>query len=103
MKHANDPGTIEMFDAPKRRGRPPQGKQALTPAERAKRYRRKVQDRAHLAISNPAELATGVLCDALARLATNDFLDEETRAFACGRISAELSKRFPEPDLRRKK
>lgn len=91
MKHANDPGTIEMFDAPKRRGRPPQGKQAMTPAERAKRYRDRKQSN-WWAILDRLDEAN--LSDILATLSYAGREDMPATAYAC---ALEIARRFPKP------
>ncbi|MEI2429951.1 hypothetical protein RDV84_19270 [Lysobacter yananisis] len=95
MKHANDPGTIEMFDAPKRRGRPPQGKQALTPAERARRYRRKRVDRFGDVLERPEEATVQAICMALADLSRH--AKDDPASILGYKLVAELSRRFPDP------
>lgn len=94
MKHANDPGTIEMFEMPKRRGRPLQGKVALTPAERAARYRRRKADsRWDFVDTGYNNASVAELCTALMVCARHP--GEADRLAA--EIVQELSRRFPQP------
>ncbi|MBX9403199.1 hypothetical protein K4L06_17960 [Lysobacter sp. BMK333-48F3] len=97
MKHADDPGTLEL-DLPKKRGRPTLYTSALTPAERARRYRRRKADRFDAAWSDPAGAETGILCQALAWLAANpDAVSERTAQQLGWKIAKELARRFPSP------
>lgn len=97
MKHPNDPGTIEM-KLPAKRGRPTILASALTPAERARRYRNKKADRFGMAFSEPELCDTGLLCQALAWLAANPSqVSAKTSRVLSHLISSVLASRFPKP------
>lgn len=96
MKHRNDPGTAEL-PLPAKRGRSTIYSSALTPAERAKRYRRNVAERVSTVITNPQDHSVSSLCQALAKLENNPHVDPKVLAWAGHFIVTELGKRFPMP------
>ncbi|MGJ7901008.1 hypothetical protein [Lysobacter sp. 1R34A] len=97
MKHAKDPGTIEL-PLPKKKGRPPIYSSALSPAERARRYRRNKVERFGQAFEQPASAETPVLCQALAWLDSNaDAVSSVTREILMSDIAAELATRYHKP------
>lgn len=70
MKHAKDPGTVEM-KLPAKRGRPTIYSSALSPAERARRYRQNKPQRFGKAFTDPGATDTATLIQALAWVNAN--------------------------------
>ena len=63
MRDENDAGTGDLFgsDVPKKRGRPPKGSQAQTPAERMRTYRQRQQLQKAIAAGDLKAASTATL------------------------------------------
>ncbi len=91
MKHVNDPGTLEL-QFPKKRGRPTLYASALTPAERARRYRRRRFQRMEEALSDLQRAPLKSLLEWLA------MAERHGHAPHLGwEVAAEVARRFPKP------
>ncbi|MBB4124865.1 hypothetical protein GGR77_000136 [Xanthomonas translucens] len=74
MRDEKDPGTLEM-PLKRRRGRPPVGKVAMTPAERARRYR--VRRRDSLTQLGHEKLSDASLIEQISRWVRYAYADRE--------------------------
>jgi len=86
MRDHKDPGTIEMH-IPKKRGRPPINGEAMTPAEKQRRYRAE-RARASSAMGRPKEHTDTVLLDCIRRS-----LSDGSSARTIARLVDELAQR----------
>lgn len=86
MRDDKDPGTIELH-IPKKRGRPPINGEAMTPAEKQRRYRAE-RARASNATGQLEELSDTVLLDCIRRS-----LSDGSSARTVARFVDELARR----------